>query len=136
MKGLGADGPYWEALNNGHIALPQCADCGRWHWPAVWRCGQCGSWEHQWHTVTPHGTVFSHTRCWYDFGAPKELIPPYTSVVVELDHESRIRLMGTLPPDSPEPAIGSPVSASIITVHIDNEPVPALRWTLAAGGAS
>ena len=70
MKGVGADHPYWEALRDGRVSQQQCSDCQQWHWPAVYRCSHCGSWEQQWHEVEPRGRIYSWTTacplsvCW------------------------------------------------------------------------
>ena len=95
MRGLGADEAYWTGLAQGEVKVQRCSSCNHWHVPAVWRCGECGSWDLQWHTVAPRGRVFSWTRTWHEFGAPRELGLPFISVVVELDDAGGRRLMGT-----------------------------------------
>ncbi len=129
MKGLGADAPYWQALQQGQLKLQQCSDCSQWHWPAVWRCGECGSWEQQWREVTPRGRIYSWTRSHYDFGAPKGLPLPYVSVVVELAEAGNVRLLGHLAANSDEqPAIGMAVEGELFHCEVDGESIPAWRW--------
>lgn len=128
MKGLGADRPYWDALESGVVKLQQCAGCAKWNWPAVWRCGECGSWEHRWREVEPKGRIFSWTRTWHDFGAPVELGLPFVSVVVELDGVDGKRLIGTLAGADGEVKIGQPVTGEIHRVTFEGEAIPALRW--------
>ncbi|MBT8766750.1 Zn-ribbon domain-containing OB-fold protein [Metapseudomonas boanensis] len=138
MKGIGADGEYWAALAQGKLKMQRCDGCGHWNWPAVWRCGECGSWEQSWHEVEPRGRIYSWTRSWYDFGAPRDLPVPYVSVVVELDGAGGKRLLGTLDTSDLEPAIGQRVSARPRADEFEGEPLLSLRWspdhsTLAVG---
>lgn len=135
MKGLGADTPYWQSLQDGQLKLQQCSHCSQWHWPAVWRCGECGSWEQQWRPVEARGRIYSWTRSHYDFGAPKGLPLPYVSVVVELEGADRLRLLGHLA-EGAQPAIGSPVRGEIFHCEIDGETIPAWRWQPASSSAN
>lgn len=131
MKGIGADGRYWQALAAGRLVMQQCVRCRQWHWPAVWRCGECGSWEQQWQQVPLRGTIFSWTRTHHDFGAPSQFELPFVSVVVELEGAGQRRLLGTLQGDTANVRIGAPVTGEIGTVTIDDEALPALRWRMA-----
>jgi len=139
LRGPGADEHYWNALSAGRVEMQQCAQCARWHWPAVWRCGECGSWQHTWHEVEPRGTVFTWTRTWHDFGTPRQLGLPFVTVVVSLDGAGHRRLMGTLVGDDSHLRIGAPVSGEIGSLQVDGQDLPVLRWRLlgesGAGGA-
>lgn len=130
MKGIGADGEYWAALARGKLKMQQCVGCNQWHWPAVWRCGECGSWQQQWHEVAPRGRIYSWTRSWHDFGAPLDLPIPYISVVVELDGVDGKRLLGTLDSSAAEPAIGQPVTGRIHHYEFEGEALQSIRWSL------
>lgn len=129
MKGLGADKPYWDSLLEGKVRLQQCTKCSKWNWPAVFRCGDCGSWDHTWTEIETKGKIYSWTRCWYDFGGPKEYVAPFVSVVVELNNAAKTRLLGTLDQGDAEVHIGDPVEGRIEFCTFDNEKIPALRWT-------
>ncbi|SDB35229.1 Zn-ribbon domain-containing OB-fold protein [Pseudomonas sp. NFACC13-1] len=128
MKGIGADGEYWVALAQGKLKMQRCAGCSQWHWPAVWRCGECGSWDQQWHEVEPQGRIYSWTRSWYDFGGPRDLPMPYISVVVELDDVEGKRLLGTLDSSSVEPFIGMPVTGRTHHSEFEGEALLSIRW--------
>ena len=130
MKGLGADAGYWQALEQGELKMQRCNGCGQWHWPAVWHCSQCGSWDHHWEAVEPRGHIFSWTRTWHDFGAPAGLTPPYVSVVVELDALPGKRLLGILADPPQQVHIGMPVTGTPRRDHFDGEPLPAWSWHL------
>src|SRR5215470_5051165 len=127
MKGPGADERYWTALAAGRLEMQQCARCGRWNWPAVWRCGACGSWEHAWYEVPLEGTIFAWTRTWHDFGAPKDFTLPFVSVTVELQGAGRRRLLGTLAEDAGNVHIGARVVGEIGRINYNSEPLPAVR---------
>ena len=92
---LGAEGPYWDALAQGRLMLPRCDGCGKWHWPAVWRCGACGSWDHAWHEQPLAGTVFTWTRTHHRFAGTEGLDRPYATALVLLDAVP-IRLNGLI----------------------------------------
>lgn len=135
MKGLGADGPYWAALNEGQLKLQQCSGCNKWNWPAVYHCGECGSWEHEWKPVAMSGKVFSWTRSWHDFGGPDELKPPFVTVVVELDGADHTRLIGLLDQADADVRIGLPVTGKVRSVTFNGESLPVIEWSLQSGGA-
>ena len=131
MRGLGADDEYWRGLAKGEVRVQQCTSCGRWHVPAVWRCGECGSWDMTWKQVAPKGRIFTWTRTWHEFGSPEELGRPIALVVVELDDAGGRRLLGTM--DDPEQTIhiGQAVTGEVIRTTFAGESIPSLRWKIA-----
>ena len=132
----GADQRYWQALAAGGLELPRCQGCGRWHWPAVWRCGDCGSWNHEWLAVPRTGSVFTWTRTWHPFGGLEGIARPFVTVVVALDGADHTRLVGILEGDEGGVAIGAPVMGHIGETTFAGQAIPALRWRLASPFAS
>lgn len=132
----GADGPYWQALAEGRLELPRCEGCGRWHWPAVFRCGECGSWDHAWHAVEPEGTVFSWTRTWHAFDGSAGIGVPFVSLIVELPQAGGRRLLGLLEGDAARLRIGAKVRGRIDATEIWGDRIPSLRWTIVADGST
>ena len=128
---LGAEGRYWDALAEGRLELPRCAGCGRWHWPAVWRCGDCGSWEHDWTATRLAGSVFSWTRTWHKFGGAEGLETPFVTVLVTLA-DAPVRLLGVVEGDETSLRIGAPVSGRVGRTPFGEAAIPAIRWSLAA----
>lgn len=129
MRGLGADDPYWQELELGRLVLQQCSECDKWNWPPVFRCGECGSWEHKWMPRQMLGKVFSWTRTWHDFGAPVEIQPPFVSVLVELDGPGGQRLLGLL--DAEDDAIveiGQRVQGEVTQVTFQDQKIPVIKW--------
>tara|TARA_R110001606_G_scaffold319062_1_gene465932 strand:+ start:6550 stop:6960 length:411 start_codon:yes stop_codon:yes gene_type:complete len=123
----GADGPYWDGLIAGTLRLQQCAACQTWHWPAVWRCSDCGSWGHDWRTIEPRGTIYSWTRTWHAFGGLEALAKPFVIAVVELAAAGGIRIAGIME-DPGAVYIGQDVSGTITTTPFGESEVPAVRW--------
>lgn len=129
----GADQPYWDGLAEGRLTMPKCAGCGRWHWPAVWRCGDCGSWDHTWQAVEPVGAIYTWSRTWHRFPGIESLGSPFISVVVTIDGTQGRRLTGILEGDDAEVRIGARVRGLIAEVEAAGRVVPAFRWTVEAG---
>lgn len=129
----GADGPYWRALEDGGLELPRCASCGRWQWPAVWRCGECGSWDQTWTGVEMTGRVYSWTRTHHRFGGTEAIDLPFVTVVVELPEAGGIRLTGLLDGDTEAVAVGAAVTGAVDETVFNGAPIPTIRWRLKEG---
>jgi len=130
----GADQPYWDGLLQGRLSMPKCAGCGRWHWPAVWRCGDCGGWEHAWVEVEPVGAIYTWSRTWHRFPGVESLGSPFISVVVEIDGTEGRRLTGILEGDEVALRIGARVRGRIDQVEAAGRIVPAFRWRIEEAG--
>ena len=128
----GADQPYWDALAEGRLVMQRCVGCGRWHWPAVWRCGACGSWDQCWSPVEPKGAIYTWTRTWHPFGGTEAIGVPFVSLVVEIDGTQGRRLTGILEGEAGGLAIGAPVIGRFAETGAAGRHVPALRWRIAA----
>lgn len=131
--GIAADDPFWEALEAGELRLPCCAGCGRWTWPAHWRCGACGSWEFRWTAVEPAGTVYSWTRTWYAFDRTTERAGdlPYVVVLVEVDGTDGARVLGVLTGDEAPLKVGARVTGTILPPSEKSLGYPSLVWSIA-----
>ena len=130
--GIGADDGFWEALEAGEFRLPRCAGCGRWTWPAHWRCGECGSWEFRWTAVERAGTVYSWTRTWYAFDRTRERAEdvPYVVVLVEIDGTDGARVLGVLNGDEAPLKIGARVRGTIVEPSERAKGYPSVVWSL------
>jgi uncharacterized OB-fold protein len=127
---MGADGPYWNGLTEGRLLLPRCANCGRWHWPAVYRCGDCGAWDPAWHPVEMSGTIFSWTRTWHAFAGTAGIGVPYVTVVVEVPQAGSRRLLGVLTGDESCLAVGTPVRGEVGVTKMAGGEIPAIKWRI------
>lgn len=131
MAGLGADGRYWEGLEAGNLVLPRCRSCQTWHWPARFRCGDCGSWDVDWQPVDLSGVIYSWTRTWHPFAGTESLGRPYCTVSVELPQAGSVRMFGLLEqPDAA--AIGVGVRGRVANSHVLGRDLPAIYWRVAA----
>lgn len=130
-----ADAPYWAALAQGKLELPRCAGCDNWQWPAVSRCGECGSWESVWHDLPRAGTVFTWTRTHHPFGGIEGIEKPFVTVIVSIDGTDDKRLMGLYADAANDPVIGDKVTAEVAHVAFGDRQVPTLRWTPAQEAA-
>ena len=131
--GIGADDPFWGALEAGEFRLPRCAGCGRWTWPAHWRCGECGSWEFSWTPVDPTGTVYSWTRTWYGFDRTRERAGDGPDVValVEGDGTDGARVLGILTGDEAPLKVGARVTGAVVPPAEKSLGYPSIIWSLA-----
>lgn len=127
-----ADDEFWRNLEDGVLALPRCAQCHGWTWPAHHRCGRCGSWAFEWTPVKPEGRVFTYTRTRYAFDRVLERKDdvPYVTLVVELPEADGARVMGVLKGDESGLAIGARVRGTIDPPSAKSKFYPALRWEI------
>jgi uncharacterized protein len=127
--------PFWEAAHAGELRIQACVACGRLRMPPRPMCPWCLSLEAEWRLMSGRGTVWS-----YAVPHPP-LLPaftdqaPYNVVVVALDEDATIRLVGNVVAgpgaalNSIDPAsitIGEPVVVVFDPVADD---VALPRWT-------
>lgn len=124
-----ADTPYWEGLAQGRLLMQHCDNCGRWRWPAVFRCGDCGAWAPPWREIAPEGAVYSWTRTWHPF-AGASVATPFTTVLAALPGAGGRRLMGVLEGDESLLMVDAAVTGRIDTVGLGDRGLPLLRWAL------
>lgn len=129
--GINADAEYWRGLEDGIFQLPRCKGCGRWMWPAHYRCGKCGAWEMEWVKVEPEGTIFTWTRSWYAFDRVKERGEdvPYVTVVTEVKGTTA-RVIGMLEGDETGLRIGAPVRGIIKPPSPKSKNYASIVWNL------
>jgi len=128
--------PFWDAATAHELRIQTCAGCGRRRMPPRPMCPWCRSLDATWPAVAGRGAVWSFVV------AHPPLLPayaehaPYNVVVVALDDDPSIRLVGNLlaapdaPPDSIDPAtirIGEPVR--VVFTAVDDVVLP--NWVRA-----
>jgi uncharacterized OB-fold protein len=128
--------PFWDAAAAHELHIQTCARCGRRRMPPRPMCPWCRSLDATWPAVSGRGTVWSFVV------AHPPLLPayaehaPYNVVVVALDDDPSVRLVGNLlaaadaPPDSIDPAticIGEPVR--VVFTAVDDVVLP--NWVRA-----
>lgn len=134
--GIGADDPFWDALEQGDFVAPRCAGCNEWMWPAHYRCGKCGSWELKWQSIEQSGILYTWTRN----HAVGELLKerredlPYVTVLVELPQAGAIRISGALEGSEDGLSIGSKLTGRIRPGDAKSKGYATMVWSLAEGG--
>lgn len=133
--GIGADGPYWDALERGEFKLSRCCGCDRWIWPAHFRCGHCGSWEIRWDDVDPRGTIYTWTRNHAVSDVLKERRGdvPYVTVLVELPQAGGARVAGVLQGDERGLKIGAPVRGVVRPPEPRAKGYATMAWEIVTG---
>jgi uncharacterized OB-fold protein len=129
--------PFWEGCARGELLVQVCDACGRRRMPPRPMCPVCQSLESRWEAMSGRATVWSYVV------AHPPLLPayaaeaPYNVVVVALDEDPTLRMVGNLVtgPDAPlgavDPStitIGEPVRV-VFDSPVDGIAMP--RWVRA-----
>ncbi len=124
--------PFWEAARRGELVMQGCGNCGRLRFPPRPMCPYCQSVDVTWSPMSGRGTIWS-------FVVPHPpLLPayaeqaPYNVVVVALEEDPTLRLVGNLVTSGDGPInelldinIGAPVRV-VFTEVSDDVSLP--RW--------
>lgn len=122
------DAPFWEAAKEHRIEIQKCNDCGRFQWGPNVICHHCHSFDLGWGEVRPRGTIYSWERVWHAHTPALAEQTPYVILIVALDDDPQIRLIGNLVGDQQAPVpIGAPVEA----VFEDHPDYTLVQWKLA-----
>ena len=87
---------FWDAAARGELAIPRCADCGRWNWYPRERCAGCGGARMPWTATSGRATLFSWAvveRAWVK--AFREHAP-YVTGLVCLAEDPAVRIVTRL----------------------------------------
>lgn len=131
------DATFWKKTKQGKLAVESCSDCGKLRFPPRPMCPWCQSQATEWKEMSGKG------RIWSFCVSHPPLIPvfaeraPYPVVVVELDEDPTIRMVGNLVTsaegdinevDQAEIEIGRAVE---VVFHEMADDVSVPRWVLA-----
>ena len=88
--------PFWEGTRTGELRVQTCAQCGHHRFPPRPMCPVCRSTEERWEVMSGRGTIWS-----FVFPHPPLLdafmpLAPYNVIVVALEDDPTIRLVGNL----------------------------------------
>lgn len=124
----GPDRPYWDALAKGELRLPQCEACQTWLWPAVDRCGHCGSTQIAWIERAMEGSIFAWTRTWHRFELTESLDLPFVTIVASVN-DCGVRLLGRLEDDiEGDPIVDTPITGSLGHTRVLDREIPTIIW--------
>ena len=130
----GHDAPFWEAARRGVLSMEVCSSCGKLRFPPRPMCPSCHSRRREWREISGRGQIWSFTVPHPPLLPAFHALAPYNVVVVELEEEPAIRLVGNLVEASSRPIngvsgdsirIGEPVQAVFVRVADD---VSLIRW--------
>ena len=100
--------PYWDAANQGYLAMQRCSVCHRFHFPPVPLCSTCSSQHLEWQRVSGRGVIHSFTVINHEVVAGVQ--PPYVVVEVELAEQAGLLMIANLiNKPAPVVSIGAPV---------------------------
>lgn len=107
--------PFWDAAREGRLRIQRCTACAHYHHPPQPSCSWCGSSALVFTDVEGRGRIHSHTSTLRRVSAP--LAPYDTVVVVELDVQEGVLLVGRVPGERPGwAAIGARVHTRFETL--------------------
>lgn len=95
--------PFWDGCLAGELRVQRCADCGRFRMPPRPMCPHCRSFGHEWSAVSGRGRIWSYVVPHPPLLPAFNALAPYNVVIVELDEDPALRLVGNLVsgPDAP-----------------------------------
>jgi uncharacterized OB-fold protein len=125
--------PFWAGTARGELLVQACAECGRLRFPPRPMCPDCRSIHTVWHWMSGLATVWSYVVPHPPLLPAYAELAPYNVIVVALDEDPEIRMVGNLVtgPDGPineiDPAtivIGEPVE--VVFTEVGDTTFP--RW--------
>jgi uncharacterized OB-fold protein len=87
---------FWEGTAAGELRIQRCTNCGRLRFPPRPMCPNCQSLEHEWKPMSGKGRIWSFVVPHPPLLPAFSELAPYNVVVVELDEDPTIRLVGNL----------------------------------------
>ena len=89
-------GPFWEGAAKGELRMQACGSCERLRFPPRVMCPWCRSTEVAWPAMSGLGTIWSHIVPHPPLLPAYAELAPYNVVIVQLDEEPTLRLVGNL----------------------------------------
>ena len=135
LEDPGASG-FWEGTAQGELRVERCGDCGRRRMPPRPMCPACQSLKREWETLSGRGTIWSFVVPHPPLLPAYAELAPYNAVLVSLDEDPSLRLVGNLVASSDGPIneidpntiqIGEPVR--VVFHQVEDVHLP--RWVRA-----
>jgi uncharacterized OB-fold protein len=115
--------PFWRGLCEGALRVQRCRGCGALRWPPRAVCNRCHSFAHEWIALSGRGRIVSWVRTHQVFAPAWHEDVPYDVVLVALDEQEDLQLVGRL--EGGEPEADLPVRARFVRV---SDAVTLLHW--------
>ncbi len=125
--------PFWSGTARGELLVQACTTCGHRRLPPRPMCPACRSVRHQWTRLSGRGTIWSFVVAHPPLLPAYQAVAPYNVIIVALDDDPTLRLVGNLVarPDGPinevDPStirIGAPVH--VVFQQVEDVFLP--RW--------
>lgn len=88
--------PYWQACNEERLSMQRCTECNSLRWHPSPRCGDCGSADYRWDTLTGRGKINTWTVVTHPVHPAAVEKVPYVVIVVELDDQPGLLMVSNL----------------------------------------
>jgi hypothetical protein len=115
--------PFWRGLREGEVRVQRCRGCGALRWPPRALCNRCRGFDAEWIALSGRGRIASWVRNHQLFSPAWRDETPYDVVLVALDEQDDLQLVGRLEGGPPERDL--PVRARFVRV---NDDVTLLHW--------
>jgi hypothetical protein len=87
---------FWDGCARGSLLMQACDDCGRWRMPPRPMCPHCHSTRIRWDETNGRGRIWSFAVPHPPLLPAYSSLAPYNVLVVELDQDPSIRVVGNL----------------------------------------
>ena len=89
---------FWEGTRAGELRIQKCSNCGKLRHPPRPMCPSCRSTARTWTPMSGKGTIWSYVIPHPPLLQPYSDLAPYNVVVVTLDEDPTLRMVGNLLP--------------------------------------
>jgi hypothetical protein len=97
------ESPFWEAATKGELRIQQCSGCDRLRFPPRPMCPGCQSTESRWALMSGRGTIYSFVVPHPPLMGQFSELAPYSVILVGLEEDPTIRLIGNLVHEAGDP---------------------------------
>jgi hypothetical protein len=111
------EGPFWDAIRDHTIKLPQCTVCHRWQWYPTDAGADCAGGELVWVDAPTTGTLHTYTRVERAFLPDGQADVPFVVGFIDLEGVPGLRLVANVTDDD-NLEIGMPVEATFPDGHL------------------
>ena len=108
--------PFWEGVRAGDLRVQRCQGCGAYRWPARAICNRCRSFDADWVALSGRGVVRSWVTTHQIFHRALADEVPYMNILVQLDEQEDLQMIGRFSTPDVAPRAGMKVRAVIRNV--------------------